>query len=190
MQTFTIATRGAFRAAMTAGALALGVVGGTLATAEPAAAFVHHGFHHGGHHGGFRHGAVGHRFAYGPGRPFGHDGFRFGGFGGRPYLVGRRRFAYGVGVPVYRYGAPLCGYGRHFVPGLGCRLNLAYRVFPRIVPVRVGVRPLVYGVRRVVHPAAIGRFAYGPGRPFGHAGFHHAGFRHGGVHHARFHHGW
>ena len=194
MQSFAISTRGAFKTVMTAGALALGIAGGALATAEPAAAFVHHGgFHHGGlrhdgFHGGFRHGASGHRFAYGRGRPVGHYGFRVGGFGGLPDLFGQRRFAYGFGVPVYRYGARLCGYGRHFVPGLGCRLNLAYRAFPRVVPVRVGVRPFVYGVRRVVHPYGIGRFAYGPGRHFGHAGFRHGESRHGGVHHAGFHH--
>lgn len=192
MQSFATSTRGAFKTAMTAGALALGVAGGTLATAEPAAAFVHHG---GVHHGGFRHGAFGHRFAYGRGRPLGHYGFRVGGLGGRPYLFGHRRFAYGFGVPVYRYGARFCGYGRHFVPGLGCRPNLAYRVFPRVVPVRVGVWPFAYGVRRVIHPYGVGGFAYGPGRHVGHAGsrhgeVRHGEVRHGGFHHAGLHSGW
>ena len=95
-----------------------------------------------------------------------------------------------------------CSYGRHFVPGLGCRLNVAYRV----LPARIGYRPYAYGVRRLVRPFGVARhagygfvrFAYrggrhfggyghgfrqvGFGHGFGHGGFHH-GFGHGGFHH-------
>ncbi len=222
MQTLFTSARGAFKTVMTAGVLALAAVGTTVATAEPAAANVRHGggFHRVGgfYHGGFRHGGFGHRFAYGGGRAFGHYGvrragfgfrpygFRHAGFAYRPYGYGLRRFAYGV-----RYAVPSrtvllrrCGYGRHFVPGLGCRLNVAYRV----LPARIGYRPYAYGVRRVVRPYGVARyagygfdrFAFRGGRHFGgyahgfrQVGFGHGGFGHGGVHHGfghgGFHHG-
>ena len=192
MQSFAISARGAFKTAMTAGAVALTVAGATLATAEPAAAFARHGgFHHGGfhhgafHHGGFRHGGFADRFAAGRGRFSGGYGFRHGGFGFRPYAYGVRRFAYGVGVPLPGYGLRRCGYARHFVPGLGCRLNVVYRAVPRFVPVRFGVRPFGYAVYRH-HGFGFGRFAHAHGRAF--AGVRHA-FRPGGFHHAGFHRG-
>ena len=214
MQTFTTSARGAFKTVTTAGVLALTVAGATVATAEPAAAHPRRGgaFHHGGFaHGGFGHGGFGHGgfyhvggrrggFAYGAGRAFGGYGFRHRAAGFRPF--GFRRFAYGVGVPFGGYGLRRCGTARHFVPGLGCRLDVGYRAVPRFVGTRIGSRPFAIGFRRAVRPSGLhrlagygfGRFAYGPGRDFGgyrhgfhlagfhHAGFHHAGFRPGGFH--------
>ncbi len=200
MQSFITSTPGAFRTVLTAGAVALTIVGTTLATAAPAEAFVRHGggfhggglrhgggFHGGGFHrvggfGGARFGGV-HRFGYGHGRPFGGGGFRRGIVGHRGFGV--RRFVYGIGIPYDGHGFRRCPVGRHFVPGLGCRVNAVYgtRTFGY-----TGLRPVFAygGLRHAVH-----RFDAGFGRPFGghrhgirHAGFggfhQGGGFRHGG----------
>lgn len=194
----SITTRGSFRTAMTAGAVALAIAGGAVAVSDPASAEVRFG--HGGHMhhpGGFAHRGFG-GFGHHHGRHLGGYGFRHGGFAYRPYGFGHRRLSYRVGVPYGVYGVrlPRCGYGRHFVPGLGCRLNVLYR--PRVlVP---AYRPWVYGARRVVRPYGyaadrhVGHrpfgfgyrgFVAGHGRPFGHVGhgFRQVGFgHHGGFH--------
>ena len=187
MQSFVTSTRAAFRTALTAGAVALTVAGASLATSAPAEAFVRHGggFHHGGFGGFHRFGGFGgarfggHRFGYGYGRHLGGYGFRRGIVGDRAF--GLRRFAYGVGLP--SYGFRRCSVGRHFVPGLGCRLNAVY-----------GYGTFGYGVRRIVRPVfgvgyGVPRFGYAFGRHFGGYGhgFRHGGF--GGFHHAGFGHG-
>ena len=83
MTSFVTSARGAFRTALTTGAVALTVAGAAVATTAPAEAFVRHGGFHGGgfrHFGGF-HGGF-------------HRGFhRFGGFGHAHF--GFRRFGYG-----------------------------------------------------------------------------------------------
>ena len=183
MQSFVSFTQGAFKTVMTVGAIALTVAGASLAATAPAEAFVRHGggFHH---FGGARFGGF-HRFGYGAGRHFGGYGFRRGIVGHRGF--GASRFAYRIGVPSYGYGYGFrrCAIGRHFVRGLGCRVNAVY-----------GYRPFVYGARRIARPFdgygfrqdGVHRYGFGHGRPFGgyHHGAGHVGLGHGGTRHAGF----